>query len=433
MAFYDNKYWVLSHIRNSFLYSDDTGMCEMILQNGDIPKAVREEGKKLWFGPLDDSEEEYDDDGRLHARSMGSSNDDFGARRRRLNTVVRLEKMKREQQAAALISTVRWKDPDTASKEEGVEVFPKKELVGKSQASALAKLMAEHASDPDSPFVEFAKFDGQSQLKTPTRTIKIFLSMQAEEERHYPMTVCVVASAKVSELIGLVCYKYNHEKRDPPLNGAVEQFSLFIAEDDGSPDADFPCLDPKEVVGKFGFTSLALVRVTKPASEVKKEQVERQKTESPAPSQPPEGSSLESTDYHSFKGFLLHKVRQKTEVEIGISWDKVEIKPCQTARSVTTRLWSRPNVKATQLPMEVVVDCVDMRTEPGSVAIMYYDTDKRKWRRFRIECSSKTIEQITKKLKFILEIRGGLYRQEYVRHTSSVNSKRGSIVRSLVD
>jgi len=25
MAFYDNKYWILSHIRNSFLYSDDTG------------------------------------------------------------------------------------------------------------------------------------------------------------------------------------------------------------------------------------------------------------------------------------------------------------------------------------------------------------------------------------------------------------------------
>jgi len=25
MAFYDNKYWILSHVRNSFLYSDDTG------------------------------------------------------------------------------------------------------------------------------------------------------------------------------------------------------------------------------------------------------------------------------------------------------------------------------------------------------------------------------------------------------------------------
>jgi len=25
MAFYDNKHWLLSHIRNSFISSDDTG------------------------------------------------------------------------------------------------------------------------------------------------------------------------------------------------------------------------------------------------------------------------------------------------------------------------------------------------------------------------------------------------------------------------
>jgi hypothetical protein len=41
--------------------------------------------------------------------------------------------------------------------------------------------------------------------------------MQSAEDRNFPMTVCVVASAKVSELIGLVCYKYSHEKREPPL------------------------------------------------------------------------------------------------------------------------------------------------------------------------------------------------------------------------
>lgn len=94
----------------------------------------------------------------------------------------------------------------------------------------------------------------------------------------------------------------------------------------------------------------------------------------------------------------------------------MEIKPCPSSRSVTTLLWSKPNLKPTVLPMEVVVDIIDMQTEPDSAAIMYYDTDKRKWRRFRVEFPSKTIEQVSKKLKFILEIRGGLYRQEYIRH-----------------
>lgn len=112
----------------------------------------------------------------------------------------------------------------------------------------------------------------------------------------------------------------------------------------------------------------------------------------------------------------------------GISWDQVEIKPCPTSRSVTTLLWSRPNLKPTRLPIEVIVDCVPMQTLPATVAIMYYDTDKRKWRRLRIECDSKTIEQVVAKLKFILEIRGGLYRQEYLHHMSYVN-KKASLIR----
>lgn len=34
---------------------------------------------------------------------------------------------------------------------------------------------------------------------------------------------------------------------------------MHIAEDDGEIDWDFPCLDPRETVGKFGFKFLALV------------------------------------------------------------------------------------------------------------------------------------------------------------------------------
>ena len=37
-------------------------MCEMVLHGADIPRNLREEGKISWFGQLDDSEEEYDDE-----------------------------------------------------------------------------------------------------------------------------------------------------------------------------------------------------------------------------------------------------------------------------------------------------------------------------------------------------------------------------------
>lgn len=117
----------------------------------------------------------------------------------------------------------------------------------------------------------------------------------------------------------------------------MDNYSLFIAEDDGSPDADFPCLEPKEVVAKFGFTSLALVRSSKPANNnpglnneatSKKEPGEPSsvnqcnKTDEQSSSNKGEDSQankavLESTDYHSFKGFLLHKVRPKTDITLG--------------------------------------------------------------------------------------------------------------------
>jgi hypothetical protein len=43
------------------------------------------------------------------------------------------------------------------------------------------------------------------------------------------------------------------------VRDSVNHYGLYIAEDDGEVDWDFPCLDPREIVGKFGFNYLALV------------------------------------------------------------------------------------------------------------------------------------------------------------------------------
>ena len=47
----------------------------------------------------------------------------------------------------------------------------------------------------------------------------------------------------------------------------------MIAEEDGEVDTDFPALDSKEVISKFGFPTLALVEkeIPKPAAEPPKE------------------------------------------------------------------------------------------------------------------------------------------------------------------
>ncbi|XP_010190974.1 PREDICTED: target of rapamycin complex 2 subunit MAPKAP1-like, partial [Mesitornis unicolor] len=73
------------------------------------------------------------------------------------------------------------------------------------------------------------------------------------------MTVVTIANAKVHDLIGLICWQYTSEGREPKLNDNVSAYCLHIAEDDGEVDTDFPPLDSNEPIHKFGFSTLALV------------------------------------------------------------------------------------------------------------------------------------------------------------------------------
>lgn len=78
MALYDNKYWLLSHIRNSFMSTDDTGdilkiilmdliscflegMCEVVMV-GETQDVKEKFFSQEAFGDPDESEDEDDDD-----------------------------------------------------------------------------------------------------------------------------------------------------------------------------------------------------------------------------------------------------------------------------------------------------------------------------------------------------------------------------------
>lgn len=39
MATYNNKHWLLSHIKNSFISTDDTGICETVMLSDDLPSS----------------------------------------------------------------------------------------------------------------------------------------------------------------------------------------------------------------------------------------------------------------------------------------------------------------------------------------------------------------------------------------------------------
>ena len=51
----------------------------------------------------------------------------------------------------------------------------------------------------------------------PTKTIDIYLTMATGSDRSFPMTVVTLSSAKVHQLIGLICWQYTTESREPVL------------------------------------------------------------------------------------------------------------------------------------------------------------------------------------------------------------------------
>jgi hypothetical protein len=57
----------------------------------------------------------------------------------------------------------------------------------------------------------------QASVGVSTKKIDIFLTMVPPEDRPYPMTVVVIATAKIQDLIGLICWQYTIEMREPPL------------------------------------------------------------------------------------------------------------------------------------------------------------------------------------------------------------------------
>ncbi|XP_041974588.1 stress-activated map kinase-interacting protein 1 [Aricia agestis] len=289
MATYDNKAWLLKNVRDAFIATDDTGLCEIVMAGEDFSKIFQNkamEEKKLirekvikpstskesgsydeedreivtQFDPYPDMEDSDEDD-MMYGSCIRY--EDFGGHRQRSNTAQWLDKKELALKKAAKIKVVKWEDPSQLTTEQIDEAFAPVEV---KKAEKVRSLLAEQLETcpelPHRQYLEYAKFDGTAQLGLPTKSFKIFMTMLPEKHQNYPVVVCVIASAKIRDLIGFTCYKYSIEHPDIAL-GSVHNFGLCIAEDDGEVDMAFPCLDNNEPCSKFGFTCLGLVDLKK--------------------------------------------------------------------------------------------------------------------------------------------------------------------------
>nr|KAF6485830.1 MAPK associated protein 1 [Rousettus aegyptiacus] len=388
MAFLDNPTIILAHIRQSHVTSDDTGMCEMVLIDHDVdlekihpPSMPGDSGSEIQ-GSNGETQ------GYVYAQSVDiTSSWDFGIRRRS-NTAQRLERLRKERQNQIKCKNIQWKERNSKqSAQELRSLFEKKSLKEKPPSSGKQSILSVRLEQCplqlNNPFNEYSKFDGKGHVgTTATKKIDVYLPLQSSQDRLLPMTVVTMASARVQDLIGLICWQYTSEGREPKLNDNVSAYCLHIAEDDGEVDTDFPPLDSNEPIHKFGFSTLALVeKYSSPGltskeslfvrinaahgfsliqvdntkvtmKEILLKAVKRRKGSQKISGSRADGvfeedsqidiatvqDMLSSHHYKSFKVSMIHRLRFTTDVQLGISGDKVEIDPV-TNQKASTKFW----------------------------------------------------------------------------------------------
>ena len=260
MAFYDNRLWLLSHIHNSFVSSDDTGVCEMVLSpetfTEDMTVIAKTHGLEAFLPDVLAGQEELDSF-RSHTRSP----DIRAPPRQSVSSSVQVQQrtVRTDQDH---VTTVQWRSPPPATEnenEEMEELFPRKilskpsEVVTSQLSQELENMSIESVSNP---WQQYGRFEG---IRNKDRKVEIFFAL-GETRDSSPVTIWVSREAKVRDVIGLACLKYFHKRPSERLEPPVHNYSLHMCEEDGTVDCDFPSLDLKEPFHKYGFSQLALVR-----------------------------------------------------------------------------------------------------------------------------------------------------------------------------
>ncbi|XP_012269766.2 target of rapamycin complex 2 subunit MAPKAP1 [Athalia rosae] len=460
MALYDNQHWLLSHIRDSFISTDDTGACEMVMLGEDLPKQLKANGVLECYPGMEDSDDEDID---AMAESYDIQMDMEFGHRPRSNTAQRLEKMDLERKKAAEVKHVKWENnPSSVPVEIQSELFQRKDFRKKKEVavdkrhSLLSEQLEKCPNLPQNPFTDYARFDGNAQIGTPAKKYRIFMSMLPKEQRTYPIQVMVLATAKVREFIGLICYKYTTEHPDSPLKIDIDKYGLYITEDDGEVDWDLPCLDPRETISKFGFTCLGLKEMT-PADRARHNTIV---SKAPQHEEHPEGqdaeqdavaedlakmeghtTAMEAPLYQLYRVHMINKVRAKTEIHLGISGEKIEIDPVITGKGAG-RFWNRQRAVSYHIDSIAWCEVVESKGPKATFTLVYTLHSQNSeaiigssgqtnplnqsasFKNHDFETDSATAEEIVRKINHILEMRSGTSRKEYLAQRERKAARR---------
>ncbi|KAJ8985641.1 hypothetical protein NQ317_015137 [Molorchus minor] len=216
--------------------------------------------------------------------------------------------------------------------------------------------------------------------------------MLPQQQRNYPIHICCIATAKIQDLIGLILLKFSTNHGDSGISfKPVANYGLYICEEDGEVDRDFPCLDPKECVAKFGFTCLGFVEhkegqksvtfpddgqnppsieeLSRSRTTLEKSKADENRQKNDLLAMDEHNRRMEAPLYQSFKVIMLNKVKPKVEVHLGISGERIEIDPVQQKSSKLLPF----KQKAVSHSMDTIAWCEinDIRSSRSSFRIVY--------------------------------------------------------------
>ncbi|XP_061929362.1 target of rapamycin complex 2 subunit MAPKAP1 isoform X3 [Apis cerana] len=380
--------------------------------------------------------------------------------RERTNTAQRLEKMDLEREKAAKIS-VKWKNDSIVPVTQQSELFQRKDFRKKTGQTKRYSLLSEQLEKcpnvPQNPFIEYAKFDGSAQVDIPIRKYRIFMCMLPKKQRTYPLHMIVLATAKVLEFIGLICYKYANEHPDHPLKDDITRYGLYFTEDDGEVDWDLPCLDPKETISKFEFTTLGLAEM-KPSDrarhnmfswvELRSEedflegQNEEQEVAEDLAKMEGHTTAMEAPLYQSYRVYIINKVRTKSEIYLGISGEKIEINPIITGKGAG-RFWNRQRAVSYQIDNIAWCEITETKGSKTIFTLVYTPRSSTSdilvssgqmqslhqsasFKNHEFEADSMTAEEIVRKINHILELHNSTSRKEYLSQKERKATRRKS-------
>lgn len=384
----------------------------------------------------------------------------------RTNTDAKLDKLSDIRKKMSQIKTVKCDDTVVKFNEEMQDddvLFVRKDISKIPLLPITSKLSEQLENLPPMPVNRFRKyscFDGTSHPPNEIRTIQVFVVPFPEDYRDYPLRCCVQAGAKIEEFIGFILFKCTQDLPDAALRasfGEVNDYGLFISDETGELDLDFPALDVNEQVQRFQFSHLALSKrieqfpKKRALSDVSEAatlihpftaQLSVDNKSLPTIVRGPDAAMtlhdtmVEAPIYRAYRVYLISKKHFRTEVRLGISGEKVEIDPLQQKNA---NYFFKP-VKAIHYSMDSVQWCqVTSRKSNRFEFRIAHDpkfTDQPSTSNSFVESTSPTpytlkihtfetdptsAEEIVMKMKNIMEMSS--FRREYLnRHEKTKKS-----------